>query len=140
MPVAASVALRIYYLTGIIDGLWIRVPGVRIPRDSRHFRDGDAPRGRKSRSSSSSSAAANRRCVKVTRSPRPGTREAGDGCELTRGNHAGEIQEQLSLRHAQMPDYPYSRDGEAGVFRGGRERRGARGSGPSQLESASSGN
>lgn len=59
---------RIYYLTGIIDGLWIRVPGVRIPRDSRHFRDGDAPRGRKSRSSSLS-AAANRRRVKSRNLP-----------------------------------------------------------------------
>lgn len=54
-------SVRIYYLTGIIDGLWIRVPGVHIPRGSRHFRDGDAPRGRESRSSSSSTAANRRR-------------------------------------------------------------------------------
>jgi len=57
-------------------------------------------------------------------------------------NHAGEIPQQLPLRHAQMPEYSYSRDGEAGVLRGGRERRRlrrARGSGPKQLESASSG-
>lgn len=56
-----------------------------------------------------------------------------------RESHAGESQEQLPLRHAQMPDYPYSRDGEAGVLRGGWERRGARGPGPQQPEPASSG-
>lgn len=57
---------RIYYLTGIIDGLWIRVPGVHIPRGSRHFRDGEVPRGRESRSSST---AANRRRVKSRNLP-----------------------------------------------------------------------
>lgn len=38
-----------------------------------------------------------------------------------------------------MSGYPYSRDGEAGVLRGGRERRRARGPGPQQPESTSSG-
>lgn len=38
-----------------------------------------------------------------------------------------------------MSGYPYSRDGEAGVLRGSRERRRARGSGPQQPEPASSG-